>query len=86
MNKDPAVVVLKRTFEVFYIRDGLTPNQMRYLKRYINRGLVVVCYSFAMSRARRYENVNRVFEVGVDPAVGEQTLTAIRLLLSENSL
>jgi hypothetical protein len=85
MNKDPAVTV-RRVYEVFYIRDGLTVNQMQYLKKYINNGMVVVTYSFAQSRARRYENVNRVFEIGVDPAVGERTLTAIRLLLSENLL
>lgn len=86
MDKDPAVADARKDFEVFLIRDGLTPQQMNYMRKYINRGLIVVNYSFAQSRSRRYEGVGRVFQIGVDPVVGEQTLTAIRLLLSENMI
>lgn len=85
MNKDPAVSH-KSTCETFLIRDGLTPSQMNYLRKYINRGSVNVEYSFSESRGRHNWDVDRVYLVSVDPAVGEVVLTAIRLLLSENLL
>ena len=83
MDKDPAVI-FRHNHEMFYIRDGLTPPQMNYLRKYVYSGLVVVEYSFSRSRGRGTQGYDRVYSVAVDPAVGEQTLTAIRLILSEN--
>jgi hypothetical protein len=85
MDKDPAVSC-KFSRETFHIRDGLTLPQMNYLRKYINRGLVHVEYSFGRSRGRNIYSADRVYIVSVDPAVGEVVLTAIRLLLSENLL